>query len=184
MTRLRIRTAQSDELDPERLDELTRLCEAAFDEPFAPVWERVGPGLHVMAELEGRVVAHAMIVDRPLYVGDGDAVEALDAGYVENVATHPEAQGRGYGGAVMREIGRILDEEYAIGALATGSNAFYEPLGWTTWRGPTWVRTAEGERVRSADQDGHVMVRRTPRTPPDVGLDVPIAIDWRPEEPW
>jgi GNAT superfamily N-acetyltransferase len=180
----RLRTAHTDELDPERFAELTALCEAAFGEPFGPVWERVGPGLHVIAEVDGRAVAHAMIVDRPLAVGDGDAAEALDAGYVENVATLPAAQARGHGDAVMREIGRILDEEYAIGALATGAHAFYEQAGWETWTGPTWVRTADGQRVRSASRDGAIMVRRTPRTPPDLRLDAPIAIDWRPGEAW
>lgn len=183
MSATRLRIAQTDELEPERFDELTRLCEAAFEEPFAPVWERVGPGLHVMAEVDGRIVAHAMIVDRPLYIGAQDTAEALDAGYVENVATLPAVQGRGHGAAVMGEIGRILDEAYAIGALATGRNAFYERFGWETWRGPTWVRMADGELVRTAHEDGDVMVRRTPRTP-ELRFDAPIAIDWRPEEPW
>jgi GNAT superfamily N-acetyltransferase len=137
-----------------------------------------------MVEADGRLVAHAMIVDRPLRVGAPDAAETIDAGYVENVATAPEEQGRGYGAAAMREVGRILDEEYAIGALATGRNGFYERLGWETWQGPTWVLMADGERVRSAHEDGDVMVRRTPNTPPDLRLDLPIAIDWRPDEPW
>lgn len=184
MNAARLRTAHTDELEPERFAELTALCEAAFGEPFGPVWERVGPGVHVMAEVAGRVVAHAMVVDRPLYVGLRGAAEALDAGYVENVATLPHEQGRGYGAAVMTEIGRILDEAYVIGALATGRNAFYESLAWETWRGPTWVRMADGEMVRSADEDGDVMIRRTPRTPPAIRLDDPIAIDWRPEAPW
>ena len=48
---------------------LTDLCEAAFEEPFAPIWERVGPGIHVIAELGGRPVAHAMVVDRTLHIG-------------------------------------------------------------------------------------------------------------------
>ncbi|MGH2444629.1 MAG: GNAT family N-acetyltransferase [Candidatus Limnocylindria bacterium] len=183
MSALRIRTAQTDELEPDQLAELTELCELAFDEPFAAVWERVGPGLHVMAEVDGRVAAHAMIVDRSLYLGH-EADIALDAGYVENVATLPEVQGRGHGAAAMREIGRIIASEYVIGALATGSNAFYAKLGWETWIGPTSVRMADGERVRSSNEDGHVMILRTPRTPPDLQLDTPIAIDWRPEDPW
>jgi GNAT superfamily N-acetyltransferase len=183
MTGRRLRTAHTDELEPERFAELTALCEAAFDEDFGPVWERVGPGVHVMAEVDGRLVAHAMIVDRPLYLGLQDAGESLDAGYVENVATLPAEQGRGHGAAVMVEIGRILDEAYVIGALATGRNAFYERFGWATWRGPTWVRMPDGELMRTAEEDGDIMVRRTPRTP-DVALDSPIAIDWRPGEAW
>jgi hypothetical protein len=43
---------------------------------------------------------------------------------------------------------------------------------------------ADGQRVRSADEDGHVMVLTTPRTPTPVDLEGPIAIDWRAGEPW
>ncbi|MCA1570427.1 MAG: GNAT family N-acetyltransferase [Chloroflexi bacterium] len=179
----RLRTAQSEELGQDRLDELTRLCAAAFDEPFAAAWERVGPGLHVMAEAGGRVLAHAMIVDRRIYLGYEMDV-ALDAGYVEHVATLPEAQGAGHATVVMEEIGRIIRAEYELGALATGSNSFYERLGWATWVGPTGVRMADGERMRSADEDGHVMVLRTPRSPADLGLDAPIAVDWRADGAW
>lgn len=179
----RLRIAQSDELEAEELDELTRLCEAAFDESFASAWERVGPGLHVIAESGRRIVSHAMIVDRRIYFGH-EADIALDVGYVEHVASLPEAQGQGHGTATMRRIGQIIGEEYALGALGTGSNAFYERLGWETWAGPTSVRMPDGERVRSAAEDGHVMILRTPRTPADLSLDAPISIDWRPEEPW
>ena len=179
----RLIVAQTEEIEPETFDRLTELCEAAFEEPFAPVWERIGPGIHVFLEGDGRLLSHAMIVDRRLYIGhEGDL--ALDVGYVENVATHPELQGRGHGARVMREVGRIVGEEYVLGALATGRNAFYEALGWETWLGPTWVRMLDGQRVRSADEDGDVMVLRTPRAPSDLDLQGPIAIDWRPEEPW
>lgn len=183
MSTVRIRTAQTDELDPERLAELTRLCEAAFHEPFASAWERVGPGLHVMAEAGGRVVAHAMIIDRRIYLGH-EADIAIDVGYVEHVASLPEVQGQGHGAAAMRRVGEIIVQEYALGALATGSNAFYARLGWETWMGPTSVRMPDGERVRSPKEDGHVMILRTPRTPADLTLLEPISIDWRPEEPW
>ena len=183
MSTARLRLAQTEELGADRLDELTRLCEAAFEEPFAAVWERVGPGLHVMAEAEGRIVAHAMVIDRRIYLGHEMDV-ALDAGYVENVATLPEAQGAGHAASVMREIGRIIGEEYDLGALATGSNGFYEKLGWKTWTGPTGLRMVDGERLRSADDDGHVMILRTPRSPADLDLDAPIAVDWRAGDPW
>ena len=177
-----LRIAHTDQLMPQLLVELTRLCEAAFEESFADAWEAVGPGVHVMAEVDRRIVAHAMIVDRRLYVGDEMDV-ALDTGYVEHVATLPPVQRRGHGAAVMREVNRIIGDEYVLGGLATGSNVFYERLGWETWRGPTSVRMVDGERVRSASDDGGVMVLRTARTP-RLSLDEPIAVDWRAEEPW
>lgn len=183
MSAVRLHVLQTEELGAEGLEELTRLCEAAFDEPFAAVWDRVGPGLHVIGELDGSAVAHAMIVDRRIYLGHETDL-ALDVGYVENVATLPDLQGRGHGALVMEEISRIIREEYVLGALATGSNGFYERLGWETWRGPTSVRMLDGQRVRSPDEDGHVMVLRTPRTPVDLDLAGPIAVDWRAEEAW
>ena len=183
MIELRTRTLQTDELEPADLDELTRVCEAAFERSFESVWQRVGPGLHVLGEIAGRVVAHAMIVDRQVYLGH-EPDQALDVGYVENVATLPEQQGHGFGATVMREAGRIIGQEYGLGALATGSNGFYERLGWETWAGPTFVRMPDGQRVRSAGEDGHVMILRTPRSPADLDLGGPIAVDWRADEPW
>jgi aminoglycoside 2'-N-acetyltransferase I len=179
----RIHTVQTEELDPDRLAELTDLCAAAFDEPPEAVWTGIGPGLHVMAEVDGRVAAHAMIVDRPLHLGD-DAATSLDVGYVELVATLPELQGRGHGSAVMRVVDEIIGQEYALGALSTSSNGFYARLGWETWRGPTAVRLADGERVRSPSEDGHVMVLRTRRTPPELSIEAPISVDWRPGDIW
>ncbi len=179
----RLRIAQTEEVEPDTFAWLTALCEAAFEEPFVPVWERVGPGIHVFLEGEGRALAHAMVIDRRLYIGhEGDL--ALDVGYVENVATQPDLHGLGYGTRVLREINRVISDEYVLGALATGSHGFYARLGWETWLGPTHVRMVDGQRVRSADEDGDVMVLRTPRTPGDLDLGGAIAVDWRTEEPW
>lgn len=178
-----LRVAQTEDLLPTEVASLVGLCEAAFDEPFATAWEQVGPGIHAFLEADGRPIAHAMIVDRRLYLGHEPDL-ALDVGYVEHVATLPELQGGGHGTRVMREIGRILADEYALGALSTGSNGFYDRLGWETWRGPTFVRMADGQRVRSADEDGGVMILRTGRTPATLDLGGPIAVDWRAGEPW
>lgn len=178
-----LRIAHTDELLPGELDALTALCEAAYGESFADAWEQVGPGIHVIEDADGRPIAHAMVIDRRVYLGH-EPDQALDVGYVEHVASLPQLQGLGHGTRVMLEIGRIIAEEYALGALATGSNGFYARLGWETWRGPTYVRMADGQRIRSAEDDGDVMVLRTPRTPLDLDLDGPIAVDWRAGEPW
>jgi aminoglycoside 2'-N-acetyltransferase I len=183
MSARRMRTAQTEELGAHQRAEVTDLCAAAFDEPGDDVWTGKDAGLHVMAEAGGRVVAHAMIVDRQLYLGD-DAATSLDVGYVELVATLPAVQGQGHGSAVMRVVGEIIGQEYVLGALSTGSNGFYERLRWETWRGPTAVRMADGDRVRSPSEDGHVMVLRTPRTPPELSLEAPISVDWRPGDVW
>ena len=178
-----LRIAQTEDLGEAATAAISALCTAAFDEPWDDAWDRVGPGVHVYASGAGGMLAHALIVDRGLYLGHEPDL-ALDVGYVEWVATRPDVQGQGHGTAVMREIGRIIRDEYVLGALATGSHAFYERLGWETWRGPTSVRMPDGQRVRSPQDDGNVMILRTPRTPEPLDLGGPIAVGWRAEEPW
>ncbi len=183
MTAPRLRKAQTDELGREQLARLAAICEQALGRPFSDGWERVGAGLHVIGEVAGRGVSHAMIVDRSAYVGH-EADQAIDVGYVEHVATLPAHEGQGVGVAVMTEIGRIIGDEYTIGAISTQQQTALERLGWERWAGPTLVRTADGELVRTPERDGSVMVLRTERTPPGLDGTGPIAIDWRPANPW
>jgi hypothetical protein len=42
----------------------------------------------------------------------------------------------------------------------------------------------DGERVRDAAEDGHVMVLRTSRSPAGLSIDAPVFVDWRPGNPW
>ncbi len=176
-----IRVVPSAALSAAEWTELTDLCVAAFDEPWGDYWESIGPGVHVIGEDEGgRIRAHAAIVDRLLYPGDA----VLRAGYVEAVAVLPAFQRQGHGTAVMEVIDRMIDERYELGALGTGSHQFYERLGWVTWQGTAWVRERDGRLVHSPDDEGGIMVRRTPATPADLDLALPIAVDWRPDEVW
>jgi aminoglycoside 2'-N-acetyltransferase I len=176
-TAISIRIAPSAELTDSDWRTLTELCVAAFKEPWDDYWESIGPGVHVIAEQPERgIVAHAAIVDRLLYPGD----LILRAGYVEAVAVWPDLQRSGLGTTVMEVIDRMLDEGYELGALGTGSHAFYARLGWVVWRGPTSIRERDGTVKRSPDEDGDIMVRLTPMTPPGVDLSLPIAVDWRP----
>ncbi|HEX3219762.1 MAG TPA: GNAT family N-acetyltransferase [Candidatus Limnocylindria bacterium] len=176
-----LRIVPSSQLLDAEWDELTALCIAAFDEPWDGYWESIGPGVHVIASGEGgRILAHAAVVDRTLYPGD----LVVPAAYVEAVAVLPERQRGGLGTQVMREIDRMIDERYALGALGTGSQPFYQRLGWEVWRGPTWIRNRDGTLQRSADEDGGIMIRCTPSTPPALDLDAAIAVDWRPGEVW
>jgi len=78
----------------------------------------------------------------------------------------------------------MLDERYELGALGTGSQPFYARLGWVVWQGPTWIRNRDGTIERSPGEDGGIMVRLTPQTPPGLDLTQPIAVDWRPGEVW
>jgi aminoglycoside 2'-N-acetyltransferase I len=163
--------------------EATRtLLWAAFDgdDPMTEAdWDHATGGTHHLVELEGTIVAHAAVVERTLQTGG----RPLRTGYVEAVATASAHRGRGLGREVMRSAGEEIRARFELGALGTGSHAFYERLGWRTWRGPTSVRTPAGE-VRTPDEDGFILVLETPASPADLDLDRPISCDWRPGDAW
>lgn len=182
MTDLPMERVPADALDQARASALRALFDAAWpDGDFdATDWEHATSpgGVHVISEIDGVVVAHASVVPRALEL----AGRPVNVGYVEAVATHPAHGGRGLGSAVMREIGFLIAERHELGALSTGIHAFYERLGWRRWRGPTFIRTADGV-IRSEEDDDGVMVLPTPALPePD--LDAPISIEWRPGDTW
>jgi aminoglycoside 2'-N-acetyltransferase I len=177
-----VRRRTSDELSSAEVASLGDLFRAAWEgqsDGFTDEdWGHAVGGLHFLLEESETIVAHASVVERELHAGD----RRLVTGYVEAVATRPTHQRRGHGSALMREVGEYIDETFELGALDTGSTAFYERLGWVVWRGPTFVRTDSG-LIRTADEDGQVMVRLTP-TSPELDLSAPISCDWRPGDVW
>lgn len=141
-------------------------------------WQHALGGTHFVVEVEGRVVSHAAVVERTLHV----AGAPVRTGYVEAVATAPAEQGRGHGVSVMRAVNHLIERDFAFGILGTGSQGFYERLGWRIWQGPSSVLTASAETATPGD-DGYIMYLLTPSSPP---LDprAPIACEWRPGDVW
>lgn len=177
-----VRRLASDELHPEQVAALRGLFDAAWGsdpEMFSEEdWDHAFGGLHFILEESETIVTHASVVERELHTSG----HRLAAGYVEAVATQPTHQGRGYGSAVMREVNEYIDHTFQLGALGTGRLAFYARLGWVVWKGPTFVRRDSG-LVRTAEEDGNVLVRLTPTSPP-LDLSEPISCDWRPGDVW
>lgn len=177
-----IRLVPSDALRPDEVAALRELFDEAWRddaEGFTDQdWSHAVGGVHVIAAAEGRVVAHASVVQRELQAGG----RRLRTGYVEAIATRPSHQRQGLGSLVIGEVGELIDRTYPLGALATGVVGFYERLGWVAWEGPTSVRTAAGT-VRTATEDGNVFVRLTPASP-KLDLSAPISCDWRPGDVW
>ena len=171
--------AESEALTEALRAELRMLLDAAFKGDFSDDdWNHALGGRHVWMTDSGRVISHATIVERTL-VCSGNR---LQVGYVEAVATVESHRRKGYGSTVMKRVGELIGERYALGALSRGTPALYERLGWELWRGPTFV-DGPGGRVRTPEDDGSVMVLRTRRSP-DLDLDGDIACDWRPGDVW
>jgi aminoglycoside 2'-N-acetyltransferase I len=175
-----IRRVLTPELRAEDLDAMRGLFAAAWpDGGFSEddLAHAMG-GVHWLIERDGGLVSHASVVERTLEV---DGVP-LRTGYVEAVATLPAEEGRGHGSAVVAAASDHVRAGFELGVLGTHRASFYERLGWQRWLGPTYVRTSAG-LVRTPDEDGGILVLRTPRTPPLDRL-APLSCDWRPGDPW
>ena len=171
--------AHTDTLSQSFLQDVRALLDAAFDGDFTNEdWNHALGGVHVWTASPRGIVSHGSLVPRVLVC----AGHTLQVGYVEAVATAPPYRRQGHGRAVMTHIGGLIRDRYALGVLSTGSHAFYEALGWERWRGPTFV-DGPGGRRRTSEDDGGVMIFRTPRSP-HLDFDGEIVCDWRPGDVW
>jgi aminoglycoside 2'-N-acetyltransferase I len=142
-------------------------------------WQHALGGTHFLLESDGVIVCHASVVTRDLHVGG----VPLKTAYVEAVATEPSRQRHGLGSRVMRAVGDFIDAgDWQLAALGTGSQAFYERLGWRIWPGRSFVRTDDGH-VATPDEAGYIMVRLTAHSPA-IDWSSPISCEWRPGDVW
>jgi aminoglycoside 2'-N-acetyltransferase I len=173
---------RQDSLSPDETASVRALLWAAFgdgeDAMTEDDWQHAMGGVHFLARKDGEIVAYASVADRRLEI-DG---RPLWAGYVEAVATAVDRQGRGIGSQLMREVNSYIGDRFELGGLATGRHSFYERLGWITWKGETWVRTADGP-CRTPDEDGYVLVLPTPATP-ELNLTASISCFARSGDAW
>ncbi len=179
----RLRRLATGDLGAAEIVAIRELLVAAFgtddDERFTDDdWDHSIGGVHFVLDVAGEIVTHASVVEREIQI----AGHPLRTGYVEAVATAPAHQGAGFGRTVMRDVTTYIRDHFELGALGTGSHGFYERLGWQTWAGPTFVRTAAGPR-RTHAEDGYILVLPTSTSPP-LDTAAPISCEWRPGDVW
>jgi aminoglycoside 2'-N-acetyltransferase I len=180
----RVRRVATAALTAAEIAAIRELLAVAFgngeDERFTDDdWHHALGGMHFVVEDAGDIAAHAAVVDRELHVGG----RPIRTGYVEAVATAPARQGTGLGTLLMRDVGSYIADRFDLGALGTGAHHFYERLGWTRWVGPSSVRTPTGGADPTPDDDGYIMVLRTPTSPP-LDPTEPISCEWRVGDVW
>jgi aminoglycoside 2'-N-acetyltransferase I len=174
-----LHAAPSDALASPFLRDLRSMLDTAYEGDFSDEdWAHAIGGVHVWLTGPHGAISHGSLVGRTL-VSSG---LTLRTGYVEAVATAAPHRRHGHAAAVMKHIGELIRRHYVLGALSTGTHAFYEPLGWERWRGPTFVDGPRG-RERTPDDDGGVMILRTSRSP-RLDLDGGIVCDWRMGDVW
>ena len=175
-----VRTFRAPEADDRLLEEIHALLLGAFPGDFSDEdWAHALGGTYVVAfDPDGTVVAHAAVVPRALEV-DG---ASLTTGYMEAVAARVDRQGEGLGTLVMQQAAELLLGHFQLGGLCTGSQGFYQRLGWERWQGETFVRARSGLH-RTADADDALMVLRLPPTA-TLDLGAPISCEWRTGDVW
>lgn len=161
------------------LEEIRSVLDEAFGGEFSDDdWAHTLGGWHCVVVDGGRVVAHAAVVPRTIHVGS----RPLRCGYVEGVATRPDAQGHGHGSRAMEAATVIARREFEIGVLSTDRHGFYERIGWQRWQGPSHV-IEDGERRRTEDEDDGLMALAG-TVEAELVLTDPIACESRPGDDW
>jgi aminoglycoside 2'-N-acetyltransferase I len=174
-----VRTAHTADLDTATLAAARALLDTVFEGDFSDHdWEHSLGGMHALAWEEGELVGHASVVQRRLLHGG----RALRAGYVEGVGVRADRRRRGYGGALMEALERVVRGAYELGALGAtdAAAAFYAARGWQPWRGRASALTPTGIE-RTQDEEGSIYV-----LPVAVPLDLSgeLTCDWRDGDVW
>ena len=174
-----VRTVHTADLDATTLEAARALLHNVFDgEMSDDDWEHALGGVHALVWEGADLVGHASVVQRRL-LHQG---RALRTGYVEGVGVRADRRRRGFGGAMMQALERVIRGAYVLGALGATDEAreFYARRGWKRWRGPTSALTPTGIS-RTEDNDGGIFV--LPLTAP-LNLEGELTCDWRDGDVW
>ncbi len=163
-------------MTPTQTAAVVDLCSEVFELDYSYYLNLAPDRIHVLGYDDGRLVSHALWLDRPLRVGDGPWRMCA---YVEGVATHADYRRRGYGAAVMAALQAQIGG-YAFGALSPAVEPWYVRLGWERWQGPLYI---EKDGARESTPEETVLIYRTPLTG-EIDLHAPLTGEWRPFEPW
>ena len=171
----------ADALDLKARREIIRLCEVAYGESFARLFDDLPDSVHILARDDsGLLVSHAEWVPRWL---QPDQHGVLRTAYVEAVATLPERQHQGLATAVLRRFAKVVcdDVMWQLAALSPSDWRFYARLGWELWDGPLAIRL-DGRLEPTRDEE--IMILRLPRTPATLVKTSLLTAEWRVGELW
>lgn len=169
-------TVPSSQITSAQAHEVIALCSEVFELDYSFFMDLCPDRVHVLGYADGRLVSHALWLDRPLRIGEGPW---RNSAYVEGVATHAKYRERGYGSAVMRRLQAEI-AGYDLGALSPAVPEWYTRLGWEQWQGPLLI-LQDGQTLATPNEC--VMIFRTPRTG-TLDLQAPLMGEWRPFEVW
>lgn len=174
---LNIETCRTISMSKDVRIEVLDMCNVAFGQPFDMLFDLLPPdGLHVIGRADGRLVAHLVVTDRSMRVGEG---EWLRAAYFDAVATHPDFQRRGYAGELVKKAVELCRCRYDLLALATNVPQLYEKHGFSRWWGRQLIEREDGCGAMDSEEQNNLMVLPALEI---TGLDFikPMTANWRP----
>ncbi|MFN8372124.1 MAG: GNAT family N-acetyltransferase [Anaerolineae bacterium] len=174
MTELKVTIERTANLTEAVRSAIVNLCIAAHNNSdFKQLFSFLPPtGLHVLGYLADHLISHAVVTTRWLQPA---GLPLLKTAYVDAVSTSPQAQGKGYGAAVMRVLAANI-ADYEIACLETSAaSGFYAKVGWELWRGELAGRADSG-LVPTPEARGKIMILRLPPTPV-LNLDSLLTIE-------
>ena len=165
-------------LGPRLAANVRAMLDDAFEGEFTDEdWAHCQGGTHALVMAGGEPVAHGAVVPRTLW----HQGRTLRCGYVEAVAVRADHRGHGHAAEVMAALEEIILDGRDLGALSStaAGRGLYLARGWPLWRGPTFVRTPEGDVPTPADESVHVFPLATP-----LDFDGDLVCDDRAGDPW
>ncbi len=179
---LNLEILSADALSHPARTEIIDLCESAYGEDFARLFELLPGATHMLGrDPRGVLVSHAAWITRWLQPA---GLPVLRTAYIEAVATAPDRQGQGFATTTLRRVGEILRTEltWELAALSPSEQGFYVRLGWELWRGPLAIRRSQS--LEDTPPEERVMILRLPGTPPSLDTTSLLTAEWRLGELW
>lgn len=140
-----------DDLSKLELKDIHNLLIEAFEQDFsAEDWQHTFGGTRVIGLIENKVVAHAAIVPRRIWLDDIEH----QVGYLEGVAVLPQFQRRGVGSALLDYLSEFASKNYQWSMLSSGEKYFYRKHGWQDFLGQSFVLIADKEIATPTEDEG------------------------------
>ena len=120
-------------LGPAGKAEIVGLCTDALGADCGSLFDYLKASTHVVANLDGRLVAHACWTTRRLRQA---GMPPLRTAWVDAVSVAPPHQNRGLGTLVLRRLADMT-ADFELRGLGTERVGYFARLGWEPWVGPT-----------------------------------------------
>lgn len=133
------------------LEDIHKLLIEAFDQDFSDAdWQHTFGGTRVIGFIDNKVMAHAALVARKIWLDD----IAHQVGYLEGVAVLPKFQKQGFGSELLASVSDFASKNYQWSMLSSSEKYFYRKHGWQDYLGHSFVLIADKEIATPTEDEG------------------------------